>query len=218
MRRLSQPGARFIAGEEGTRLKRYSNDGGSGGGNCTVGVGHLLHLGPCDGRPGEFDLPSAEAAWDLLMRDMDGSYVPAVNGLISVPLNQNQFDALVSFTFNVGTGGLQTSTLRRRLNAGDYGSVCTELRKWVRGRRSDQQRFALVYDTYDPFAEPYRGSAPWILDPERSSSFAVADSDIIPGLVNRRERECRLFNTPSTDEPPPPLSRSRAADLLILGG
>ena len=51
--------------------------------------------------------------------------------LISVPLTVGQFDALVSFTFNLGAGALQRSTLRRKVNLGEHESVPAELMKWV---------------------------------------------------------------------------------------
>lgn len=55
----------------------------------------------------------------------------AVERLISVPLNQNQFSALVSFTFNLGGGALQRSSLRRVLNRAEYDAAPDEIRKWV---------------------------------------------------------------------------------------
>lgn len=125
---LSENGARFIAEFEGVRLQRYNDP--APGRHCTVGIGHLLHHGPCDGREGEFDLPDEAAAWRLLIDDVARDYAPAVEELITVPLNQHQFDSLVSFTYNVGTGALRDSTLRRRLNAGEYGAVREELAKW----------------------------------------------------------------------------------------
>lgn len=125
--RLSANGARFIADHEGTYLKRYNDPVG----HCTVGIGHLLHYGPCDGRKGEFDLPSKEAAWQLLIDDVERSYAPAVRRLITYPLNQNQFDALVSFTYNNGVGSLEESTLRRVINAGELHRVPQELARWV---------------------------------------------------------------------------------------
>ena len=58
--------------------------------------------------------------------------------LISVPLTDGQFDALVSFTFNLGTGALQRSTLRRKVNREDHVDVPKEFRRWVwaGGKRS----------------------------------------------------------------------------------
>lgn len=56
----------------------------------------------------------------------------AVKSSIKVPLTQNQFDSLVSWSFNCGTGVLQTSTLSRELNKGNYAIVPTELLKWCK--------------------------------------------------------------------------------------
>lgn len=58
-------------------------------------------------------------------------YEDAVERLITVDLNQNQFDALVSFCYNCGTGALQNSTLRRVLNQGKYEQVPAQLMRWV---------------------------------------------------------------------------------------
>jgi len=69
-------------------------------------------------------------ATDLLRKDV-GIAERAVLRLISVPLTDGQFDALVSFTFNLGAGALQRSTLRRKVNRGEHESVPAELMKWV---------------------------------------------------------------------------------------
>ncbi|MGB4192033.1 MAG: lysozyme [Rickettsiales bacterium] len=50
---------------------------------------------------------------------------------MSVPLTDNQFDALVSFTFNLGAGTLQRSTLRAKLNREEYWSVPQEMMRWI---------------------------------------------------------------------------------------
>jgi lysozyme len=57
----------------------------------------------------------------------------AVNKNVRVPLTQRQFDILVSFTYNCGEGALASSTLLKRLNAGDYAAVPSELMKWNHG-------------------------------------------------------------------------------------
>lgn len=159
--KLSKRGAQFIASFEGVRLKRYNDP--APGKHCTVGIGHLLHHGPCDGRAGEFDLPNEQAAWDLLIEDVARSYAPAVERLIKPPqpLNQNQFDALVSFTYNVGAGALEQSGLRRVLNAGNFGAVRGELAKWnkagsvvlpglTRRRRAEADLFEATPEPDDP--------------------------------------------------------------------
>lgn len=71
-----------------------------------------------------------------LLRRTIPAYAQAVASAVRVPLNQNQFDALVSFAYNVGTPAFRDSTLLRRLNAGDVGAVPSEMRRW---NKSDGQ-------------------------------------------------------------------------------
>ncbi|MBV1842201.1 lysozyme [Photobacterium ganghwense] len=54
-----------------------------------------------------------------------------VDKWVTVPLQQHQFDAFVSFVFNVGAGNFQQSTLLKKLNAEDYTGACNELTRWV---------------------------------------------------------------------------------------
>jgi lysozyme len=126
---LSLAGARFIARFEGFRGHLYNDPAG----HCTIGYGHLVHLGPCNGTepPGWKDGITQQEALDLLRRDA-GSPAAAINRSVRVPLNQSQFDALTSFTYNVGNGAFAGSTLLRKLNIGDYGSVPSELMRWVK--------------------------------------------------------------------------------------
>lgn len=73
---------------------------------------------------------SEEIARHLLERDVEIAE-RAVRRLIAGPLTQGQFDALVSFTYNLGAGALQRSTLRRRLNRGDKAGAASEFGKWI---------------------------------------------------------------------------------------
>jgi GH24 family phage-related lysozyme (muramidase) len=73
---------------------------------------------------------TAVEATELLRKDV-GIAERALLRLIYVPLTDGQFDALVSFTFNLGAGALQRSTLRRQVNRGEHESVPAELMKWV---------------------------------------------------------------------------------------
>lgn len=66
----------------------------------------------------------------LLRRDV-GKSERAVLRLIRVPLSDGQFDSLCSFVFNLGSGALQSSTLRRRLNRGGYEEAADEFPRWV---------------------------------------------------------------------------------------
>ena len=92
-------------------------------GMLTIGYGHTGTA-----RPG-LEINERHAA-ALLRRDLRTAEA-AVERLVEVPLNDNQFGALVSFCFNVGAGAFSTSTLLRRLNAGEYEAVPEELARWV---------------------------------------------------------------------------------------
>jgi lysozyme len=55
----------------------------------------------------------------------------AVNGAVKVPLTQNQFDALVSLSYNIGVGAFKKSTLLKKLNSGDYKGAANQFDVWV---------------------------------------------------------------------------------------
>jgi lysozyme len=94
----------------------------------TIGWGHTNHHTP------KFD---ASTVWtqqqcdDALAADM-AIFEEVVNRLVKVPLHQHQFDALVSFAYNLGEGNLSKSALLRKLNAGDYTGAAKEFPNWVR--------------------------------------------------------------------------------------
>jgi len=131
---LSTQGAEFIARHEGCRLELYNDPVG----HCTIGVGHLVHHGACNGSEGaEFTGGiTRERAFELLRTDA-ASAARAVLGAVTVPLSQTELDALVSFVFNVGSGAFQTSTLLKKLNAGDRGAVPSELSRWTKASGRD---------------------------------------------------------------------------------
>jgi GH24 family phage-related lysozyme (muramidase) len=125
--RTSTQGIELIQEFEGLEQTAYP-DPGTGGDPWTIGYGHT---GP-DVYPGMWI--SKLRAKELLAQDLS-RFENAVEGLIDVELNQNEFDALVSFAYNVGEGALGDSTLRSRLNAGE--DKCPvfqqELPRWVNG-------------------------------------------------------------------------------------
>lgn len=130
MRVLSPQGAAFIGRYEGFRGHLYDDPAG----HCTIGFGHLVHLGPCDGHEPPFyrqGLTRSEAL--VLLRNDAATRSAAVRQLVTVALTQHEHDALVSFVFNVGAGAFKSSTLLRRLNAGERSAVPAQLMRWTRG-------------------------------------------------------------------------------------
>lgn len=123
MRHITLSGLSLIKEFEGFSASIYLDAAGL----PTIGYGHLL-------RSGEDKMfrrgISHEAAIALLIKDVEASE-RAVLRLIQVPLTNGQFDALVSFTFNLGSGALQRSTLRRKVNREEHYDVPAEFGKWV---------------------------------------------------------------------------------------
>ena len=102
----------------------------------TIGIGTTVYP---NGKKVELrDHPiSGYRALEILKYQVDYSYGKAINRYVSVPLNQNEFDALASFTYNLGIGALRSSTLLKKLNKGDRIGASKEFKKWVNanGRR-----------------------------------------------------------------------------------
>jgi lysozyme len=153
---ISQAGIKLIEKLEGCILHEYKDDAGV----PTIGVGHTGGVQP--------NQTITQAQADELLRKDLAKFVARVNKFVKVPINQNQFDALVIFDFN--TGGLGTSTLLKKLNAGDYKGAAAEFDLWTK-----------------------------ITDPETGKKV------VSQGLVNRRNAEQALFNTPVPSKPVTPV-------------
>ena len=123
MRHITQAGLDLICHFEGFSPLIYLCPAGY----PTIGYGHLI----TEANKEQFlDGIDELEALDLLKTDVQKAE-RAVLRLINVPLTDGQFDALVSFAFNLGGGALQRSTLRRKVNRQEHSAVPTEFMKWV---------------------------------------------------------------------------------------
>lgn len=123
MRHVTNQGLDLIKHFEGFSPTIYICPGGW----PTIGFGHIVHDQERERFAGGI---SANEAEDLLRRDVCVAE-RAVLRLIRVPLTDGQFDALSSFAFNLGSGTLQRSTLRRKVNREEHTAVPAEFRRWV---------------------------------------------------------------------------------------
>ena len=119
--RISEQGVRLIKRFEGLRLTAYKCPTGY----WTIGWGHTYGV-----KPGQ--KITKEQAEVYLKQDLVVAE-DAVDKLVSTPLNQGMYDALVSFVFNLGAVRFKNSTLLRRLNQGAYDLVPDEFLRWVYG-------------------------------------------------------------------------------------
>jgi len=123
--RASKKGIDLIKTFEGFRNNAYQDSAGI----WTIGYGHTLTA-----RQG---MTITRTQGEELLRQDLKRFEKAVRDRVTVPLTQNQFDALVSLAFNIGVGAFTGSTLLKRLNQGDYPGAANEFKRWVHagGRR-----------------------------------------------------------------------------------
>lgn len=121
---ISDDGMGLIKQFEGFRSAPYRDSAGV----ATIGYGTTRY--PSGKRVAMSDPRISEDYAAQLMRHDLSRFEQAVNDAVMVPLTQNQFDALVSFTYNVGSGALRKSTLLKKLNAGDYAGASDQFPRW----------------------------------------------------------------------------------------
>ena len=122
----NKAGLELIKSFEGLGLKAYLCPSGV----LTIGYGHTGKV-----RGNKITLQTTitpEEAETLLKEDLQ-RFEKAVDSLVKVPLNSNQFDALVSFVFNIGINAFSTSTLLTLLNNGDYKGASQQFKRWIYG-------------------------------------------------------------------------------------
>lgn len=119
--KTSDKGIALIKEFEGCRLTAYP-DPGTGGEPWTIGYGHT-------GGIKKGDVITQAQADEYLRADLV-KFEGGVTKLVTASLTQGEFDALVSFSYNNGLGNLKTSTLLRKLNAGDKQGAADEFPRW----------------------------------------------------------------------------------------
>ena len=119
----SEKGIALIKQFEGCKLTAYQDSVGV----WTIGYGWTQ---PVDGKPIRAGMTIKQETAERLLKTGLVSYESDVSRLVKVGLTQGQFDALVSFTYNLGARSLSTSTLLLKLNAGDYAGAADEFLRW----------------------------------------------------------------------------------------
>ena len=115
---ISQEGLGLIKKFEGCELEAYR----CAANVLTIGYGSIKGVK-------EGDTITQEEADSLLLHEMD-EYEGYINDMVNADLKQNQFDAMVSWVFNLGPSNLQASTLLKVLNSKDYEGVPSQIKRW----------------------------------------------------------------------------------------
>lgn len=119
--KTSPRGIEFIKSKEGFSATPYRDSAGL----LTIGFGHLIRHGEC------FGAISSVEATALFEKDLQPAE-ECIKKHVTVPITQNQFDALVSFIYNLGCGNFAGSTLLKKLNAGLIAEAAREFLRWDR--------------------------------------------------------------------------------------
>src|SRR5581483_9115905 len=122
--KISEQGIILIKSFEGLSLSAYRDVAGV----WTIGYGSTRYHDGKAVKPGDKLANEQQAA--ALLDNTLGQYEEAVNQYVTVPLSQPQFDALVSFAYNEGTGALKQSTLLKKLNEKDYQGAAGQFLLW----------------------------------------------------------------------------------------
>jgi lysozyme len=132
-RKLSDDGLGLIAGFEGFVPHAYNDAAG----HATVGYGRLLHMGPVTqadrDKYGTKSNPKVTKAQALKWLREDAKQAEgAVRSTVRVPIRQQEYDALTSLAFNIGSGAFGSSTLVKELNKGHYRRAGLQILRWNR--------------------------------------------------------------------------------------
>jgi len=115
---ISEEGLSLIKKFEGCELKAY---------RCAANV-LTIGYGSTKGVTEDMEITKEEA--ESLLKEEMHEYEGYINDMVKVPLEQHQFDAMVSWVFNLGSGNLSSSTLLKKLNNSEYDEVPAQIKRW----------------------------------------------------------------------------------------
>jgi lysozyme len=121
--KISAEGLRLKKYFESCKLQAYPDPGSKDGHPWTIGWGHT-------GKEVVKGLVWTQEQADAALAKSADKFSGGVGSLLKVPVNQNQFDALVCLAYNIGTGALSSSTLLRMLNSGDFEGAAAQFLRW----------------------------------------------------------------------------------------
>ena len=222
--KTSEYGKLSIRKEEGFRSVAYQIKQGEFIDKWTYGYGSTTRLNDLPVQKG--DTITVEDAIILFERDI-ARFELAVNRLVQVPLTQNQFDALVSFVYNLGAGALEgkkdkktgkitPSTLLKKLNAGDYNGAAKEFTKWNKVTDAKGKKVALAGLT----ARREREKALFLRDFQAVQGF-VMQNQILQPDPNNTPIPNRTLPVPTAQqelgEPLPPSNVNQGVTIAGAG-
>ena len=121
--KISNKGISLIEEFEGKRLRAYDD----GIGVFTIGIGTIRY--PNGKKVQKGDVITDQQAQEFLLHDLK-NFEKVINDVVKVELTQNQYDAIVSLTYNIGSTAFRKSTLLRKLNAKDYKGAAEQFLVW----------------------------------------------------------------------------------------
>ena len=121
--KIGNKGISLIKEFEGLRLRAYDD----GVGVWTIGIGTIRY--PNGKRVQKGDVITEAQAEEYLRHDLN-TFEKVINDVVKVPLTQNQYDAIVSLTYNIGAAAFSRSTLLKRLNNKDYKGAADQFLVW----------------------------------------------------------------------------------------
>jgi lysozyme len=190
---ISPAGIAAIKQHEGVRLRAYLDSAGI----PTIGFGHTSGV--------EMGQQITQETADQYLREDLKVAQDAIANTVRVPLTQGQYDALCSLIFNIGAGAFQNSTLRRKLNEGDYSGAADEFLRWDKATVNGaltvlpglQKRRMAERTMFLTGAPETAAPAPEPAPKEKRMAIPAILAALLPTLIEQIPRLGKLFGSGS---------------------